>query len=141
MDKVEALLHHIRIIVIALQLSRDKLRSYETVTAKFEGHFLPHMKVIFERVKFNRRIQEPKNTTEVFITNLHKLADTCNCGTLRDYRIWDHTIAELHDRHLSEKLQLDSKLMLQRATTAARASQVIKDNKENFVGATRQQSS
>lgn len=56
-------------IVIALPLPRDELGSYEMIKAKFEGHFPTHMNMIFERAKFNGRVQEPKETTQVFNTD------------------------------------------------------------------------
>lgn len=65
------------------------------------------------------RKQEPHETAEVFTTDLHKLADTCEYGGLKDDLIRDRIVVGLRDKGLSEKLQLDSKLTLQGAILAA----------------------
>lgn len=104
-------------------LSVDELGNYKADKSKLVAHVLPHGNVIFEIAKFNSRAQELTETTEAFITDLYELADTCNYETLRGDLIRDRMVVGLSDRHLSKKLLLNSKLTLQSAITAARASE------------------
>lgn len=113
-------------VLASLSLTDADLADYATVKSKFEGHFIPCTNVIFERAKFNRRKQEANESVEAFITDLHKLAETCEYGSLKDDLIRDRLVVGLLDLGLSEKLQLDPKLTLQSATKIARNSEIVK---------------
>lgn len=113
-------------VLASLSLTDADLADYATVKSKFEGHFIPCTNVIFERAKFNRRKQEANESVEAFITDLHKLAETCEYGSLKDDLIRDRLVVGLLDLGLSEELQLDPKLTLQSATKIARNSEIVK---------------
>ncbi|XP_042147960.1 uncharacterized protein K02A2.6-like [Ixodes scapularis] len=113
-------------ILASLQLTDADLADYTTVKGKFEEHFIPCTNIIFERAKFNRRKQEANESVEAFITDLHKLADTCEYGRLKEDLTRDRLVVGLLDVGLSEKLQLDPKLTLQTATKKARNSEIVK---------------
>lgn len=112
-------------VLLALRLTDEELKTYDTVRSKFESHFVPRRNIIYERGKFNMRKQEPHETADTFITDLHKLADTCDYGSLKEDLIRDRIVVGLLDKSLSEKLQLDSKLTLQGAIMAARNSETV----------------
>jgi hypothetical protein len=59
------------------------MKSYETVRNKFENHFIAKRNVIFERAKFNVRIQDENEPVVSFITDLHCLAKYCEFGILK----------------------------------------------------------
>ena len=61
--------------------------------------------MIFERAKFNQRIQRENKPVDAFITDLHKLAQNCSYGALHDEMIRDRIVVGLRDKALSEKLQ------------------------------------
>lgn len=98
---------------------------HDDVIAHFDQHFALKRNIIFERVQFNRRVQEPRETADEFIVALHKLADTCDYGTLRDQLVRDRLVAGLRDARLSERLQLDPELTLEKATTTVRQSELV----------------
>ena len=50
-----------------------------------------------------------------FITDVYALAEHCNFGTLHDELIRDRIVVGIRDKALSEKLQLEAKLTLERA--------------------------
>ncbi|KAM7314179.1 hypothetical protein ISCGN_003964 [Ixodes scapularis] len=79
-------------VLSSLNLTENELIDYDVVKAKFDTHFIPRVNIIFERAKFNSRKQEPDEPVEVFITALHKLADTCEYGSLRDELIRDRIV-------------------------------------------------
>ena len=45
-------------IIASFGLSEQVMKSYETVRNRFENHFIAQRNVIFERAKFNVRIQD-----------------------------------------------------------------------------------
>ena len=51
-----------------------------------------------------------------FFTSLHVLADSCDYGNLKEKVIRDCIVVGIRNKALSEKLQLDSKLMLESVT-------------------------
>uniref|UniRef100_A0A147BN06 RNA-directed DNA polymerase n=1 Tax=Ixodes ricinus TaxID=34613 RepID=A0A147BN06_IXORI len=113
-------------VLCSLKLTEDEGKNYETVTAAFEKHFVPRANVIYERARFNRRCQEPHESVDEFITGLHRLAESCEYGPLKDDLIRDRLVVGLLDVGLSEKLQLDPQLTLQTATQKARNSEIVK---------------
>ena len=113
-------------ILKSFKLSEDKAKKYTTVKARFDQHFVKKHNVIYERVKFNRRDQGEGETIDSFITNLYCLAGHCNYGTLHDELIQDRVVVALQNFKLSEKLQSDPELTLEKATQQARQTEVVK---------------
>jgi len=69
-------------ILSSLNLTADKMKSYETVKTKLERHFVKCRNPIFECAKFNQRQQERGESIDSFITTLHCLAEHCDYGAL-----------------------------------------------------------
>lgn len=88
--------------------------------------------VIFERAKFNRRKQEESETVDDFILDLYRLAEHCEYGAFKEEMIRDCIVVGLRNSALSEKLQMDSELTLEKATTAARQSESAKPPEKRF---------
>ena len=82
------------------------MKQYDVVKNKFENYFIAKRNVIYERAKFNVRIQNESEPVESFITDLHCLAEHCEFGTLKDQLIRDRIVVGLRNKQLSEKLQL-----------------------------------
>ena len=57
---------------------------------------------------------------EQFITSLYDLAEYCSYGDLKDQIIGDRIVVGICDRSLSERLQLDPELTLEKAKTLVR---------------------
>ena len=55
---------------------------YETVKRRFETHFVGRSNIVFERARFNKRVQGEKEPVIDFIESLHELAETCQFGPL-----------------------------------------------------------
>ena len=113
-------------ILRSFRLSEEDAKSYDTVKSKFDGHFVKRRNVIYERAKFNQRKQEPGESVDSFITALYGLAEYCGYSTLHDEMIRDRIVVGLRDAKLSEKLQLDPELTLDKAVTQARQSESIR---------------
>jgi hypothetical protein len=71
---------------------------------RFDDHFVIQKNIIFERATFNMRIQEKGESAEAFITALHKLAETCDYGALREQLIRDRIVVGIKDKKLSKRI-------------------------------------
>ena len=114
-------------ILLSFNLSAEDLKRYETVKNKFENHFIAKRNIIYERAKFNVRIQNENEPVEDFITDMHCLAEHCDFGTLKDQLIRDRVVVGLKNKQLSEKLQLDPDLTLEKAMSRAKQSEEVKN--------------
>ena len=113
-------------ILSSFELSVADQKKYETVKGKFESYFVKRRNTIFERAKFNQRKQEEGETIDEFILDLHRLAEHYAYGVLREEMIRDRIVVGLRNSGLSEKLQMDATLTLEKATAEARQSEAIK---------------
>ena len=112
-------------IFSALQMTADERKKYDNVKSKLEGHFTIKRNVIFERPKFNLRFQKENESVDNFITDLFTLAQHCNYGTLHDEMVRDRIVVRLKDKTLSEKLQLEADLTLEKAINQARQKELV----------------
>jgi len=112
-------------ILRSFSLSEADKKKYDTVKAKFDSRFVKRRNVIYERAKFNMRKQEEGETIDSFVTALYALAEHCGYADLHDEMIRDRLVVGLRDAKLSEKLQLDSELTLDKAITQARQTEAV----------------
>ena len=80
--------------------------------------------VIFERARFNRRYQQAGESAEHFIMALYELAENCNYGALKSEMIRDCLVV------LSERLQLDADLDLEKAKKAIRQREAVREQQQ-----------
>ena len=104
-------------ILRSFQLSDEDKKLYDTVKSKFDAHFVKRRNVIFEQAKFNMRKQDRGESVDSFITDLYALAEYCGYGALHNEMIRDRLVVGICDASLSEKLQLDPDLILEKAFT------------------------
>ena len=93
---------------------------------KFDDYFMKKKNVIYERAKFNMRRQEEGEPVDAFITALYNLALKCDYGTFNDELIRDGTVVGIRNQSLSEKMQLNETLTLEKAAGMARVSKAVK---------------
>ena len=106
----------------------DPTLTYDTLITKLNQYFDDHKNVIVDRAKFNRRIQKPGESVDTFINDLHKLANECNYGALKDELIRDRIVVGVLDDALSNDLQGKADLTLAQAKTLARQAEARKEN-------------
>ena len=92
-----------------------KEQQSETVLDKFDSFFRVRRNVIYECARFNRRNQLENETAEQYIMELYRLAERCDYGALRDEMIRDRLLVGIRDTALSQQLQLDAELTLEKA--------------------------
>lgn len=114
-----------------LKKTEESLQTYEEVKTLFETHFSGKKNIIYERAKFNLRQQHEGETAREYIESLQKLSKSCDYGTLVDELIRDRIVVGIRDNKLSEHLQLDEQLTLEKAIEKVTQSEMIKEqNKE-----------
>ncbi|KAJ8929323.1 hypothetical protein NQ314_018000 [Rhamnusium bicolor] len=98
---------------------------YEEITSSARN-------IIYERAKFNLRTQLKNETGQECIDSLVFLSKTCNYGALIDELVRAKLVVGIRDYKLSEQLQLDDKLRLEKAVAKVIQTETIKEqNKEN----------
>uniref|UniRef100_A0A669BXN3 Gypsy retrotransposon integrase-like protein 1 n=1 Tax=Oreochromis niloticus TaxID=8128 RepID=A0A669BXN3_ORENI len=117
-------------ILVSLHLTPEEASDYETVKRRLDAHFVARRNIIFERAKFNQRQQETGESVDSFHTALHCLAEHCGYGTLHDEMVRDRFVVGLKDKRLSEQLQMDPELTLEKALNRARQSELVKKQQE-----------
>ncbi|KAG7456363.1 hypothetical protein JOB18_035729 [Solea senegalensis] len=75
------------------------------------------------------------------VTELYALAEHCSYGVLHDELIRDRLVVGLLDKGLSERMQLDAELTLDKAVRMARQSEEVKEQQVSLRGDTRAQAS
>lgn len=77
------------------KLTSNGQKNFDVVLKSSDNYFIPQRNVIFERAKFNSKIQLDGESVKDFATALHALADTCNFGELREELIRDRLVVGL----------------------------------------------
>lgn len=75
------------------------------VIEAFDKHFISRRNIIYERACLNQRRQSVHESVEESITDQHRLADSCDFGTLELIR--DTFVVELRDKAVCLELQMD----------------------------------
>ena len=111
-------------------ISGEDRKRLAAVIAKFDAFFQVRKNVIFERARFNQRNQEAGESAEQFITSLYSLADNCAYGDLKDDLIRDRIVVGIRDKALSERLQLDPELTLEKAKQIVRQREAVQEQQQ-----------
>ena len=123
---IYAMGHQAEDILTSLKLTQNELKKYDIVKTKLDSYFVIRRNVIFERSKFNKRVQMENETVDSFVTDLHCMAEHCQFGDINDELIRDRLVVGLRDTRLAERLQLDQELTLEKAVNQARPSEAVK---------------
>lgn len=110
-------------ILPGLKLTDEQKNVFLTVRDAFDSHFVVKNIDIYERARFNLRKQGDNETVKSFVKALYTLAEHCNYGSLHDEFIRDRLV----DLGLSECLQLDKDLTLEKAISMTRQSEEVKN--------------
>ena len=122
----------------SFSLSVDQMKNYNTVKNKFKSHFVIRKNTIFERAKFNSRRQEDDESADSFITALYTLSEHCKYAGLREELIRDRLVVGIRDEKLSQKLQLDPDLTLEKAINMVRQNEAVRQQQAIIRGSSEQ---
>ena len=122
-------------VLTSTNATDEERKVYDTVIGKFDAFFRVRKNVIFERARFNRRNQLDGEQVEQYIMELYKLADSCDYGAMKDEMIRDRLVVGIRDGPLSERLQLDPDLTLEKAKKMVRQREAVHDQQQVLKGA------
>lgn len=109
--------------------------TFDDAISKFDSYFIPKRNIIYERAKFLKHRQQSA-TAEQFITDLHSLANTCEWGELKDDMILLVLIIGMNETSVSDRLQLDPDLKLEKAICTLRQHEELVRQKKDLQGET-----
>ena len=121
-------------VLASTDISEEDRKKYNKVIEKFDAFFKVRQNVIYERARFNRRSQKGGETAEQYILELYRLAENCNYGDLKDEMIRDHLVVGIRDETLSQQLQLDADLTLEKAKTKIRQREAVGEQQQTLKG-------
>ena len=113
-------------VLVSTNITDESRKKYADVMAKLDSYFKVRRNLVFERAKFNRRDQREGESAEEYITELYALIETCEFNELRDEMLRDRLIVGIRDKGLSEKLQLDTDLTLEKAKKTIRQKEAVR---------------
>ncbi|XP_023224747.1 uncharacterized protein LOC111625755 [Centruroides sculpturatus] len=106
---------------------------HSKVKAAFEKYFVPTKNVIYKRYKFISWFQEEGETVEKFVTSLYSLVKTRDFpASFQDKMIRDRIVCGIRDKKVSERLQLEMELTLDKAINTVRQAETVKKQQEAF---------
>ena len=82
--------------------------------------------VIYERTRFNRRGE----TAEQYIVALYSRAENCDYGAMKEELIRHRLVVGIRDATLSERLQLDAELTLEKVNKFVRQKEAIHEQQQ-----------
>ena len=112
-------------ILSTTNISTENRKKYQKVLEKFDEFFAVRRNVIFERARFNKRTQQQGESAEDYITVLHQLAESCEYGDIKEEMIRDRLVVGIRDEAMSERLQMESKLTLDKAKKLIRQREAV----------------
>jgi len=129
-DQVNAMVYYMgpKAEEIFLSFNESNKKTYEDLKKKFKDYFIPKVNVIYERVQFHKRTQQEGESVNDFVTDLHTISQRCNYKDLREEFVRDQLVVGILDKQLSERLQLDPDLTLEKALNQARQFEELKRN-------------
>ena len=118
-------------VLTSMNISEDGGKNFAEVLAKFEAFFKVRQNIIFERAKFNKRTQLDGESAKQYITTLYHLAEMCNYPQdLKSDMIQDRLVVGIRDQHLSQQLQMDPELTLEKAKIRIRQKEAISQQQD-----------
>ena len=121
-------------LLCSTNITEEEMKEYSSVRQKLNGFFQVRKNIIFERAKFNRQSQLAGETADQFIASLYNLAESCSYAELKDKMIRDMLVVGIQDMALSEKLQLDTELTLEKAKKVIRQREAVHEHQDVLVG-------
>ena len=119
-------------VLTSTNITAEDRKKYQEVIDKFDSHFKVRRNTIFERARFNRRCQKEGESSEQYITELYRLIEFCEYGDLKEEMLRDRLVVSIRDTALSDKLQTESDLMLEKAETLIRRKEAAKEHRREL---------
>ena len=106
--------------------SDDERQNIDKVLELRQNYCIGKTNVIYERYRFNNRLQESDESIDAYTTALRTLAETCEFGSLKEDLIRDRLVCGIRDNSLRKKLLQEPKLTLGKCLDSCRAAEATK---------------
>lgn len=110
----------------SFKLSEDEVKDVEKVLAAFEGFCTPKVNEVYERYKFNRRMQKEGESFDSFLAEIQKLIKTCAYEDQEDKILRNMIVLGIADHKLQEKLLGIEALDSHKAIEACRVAELTR---------------
>ena len=90
--------------------------------------------MILGKTKFNGRNQREGETADQYITVVYSMDETCKYGNLTEEMLRDRLVVGIKDNALSEYLQTDPELTIEKAKKAVRQGEAVKEQRQQLIG-------
>ena len=101
---------------------------------KFNTHFVPQVSIIHERVTFHKQSQREGESVEEYVRSLFELSEHAQFAE-KEETIRNRLVLGIQDQELSQKLQLESDLTLDKAVTIAKQHELVKKQRQGAAAA------
>ncbi|KAL1419507.1 hypothetical protein MTO96_025413 [Rhipicephalus appendiculatus] len=118
-------------IYATFALSEENSKKFDAVVEQFDKYFFPRRNVIFERARFNARVQQDGESAEDFVTAIHPHSKDCEFGALREEIVRDLLVVGIKDKQLFARLQLDPDLTLQKALDSVHQIESVRQQQKS----------
>jgi len=113
-------------------LTADERKVLKTYLDKFEAHVKPKTNIVFNRYKFQSRIQSESETFDQFVTDLQTLVKECSYDK-EDEMVRDRIVFGVKSRKIREKLICEgSTLTLVKTVDIARSYEIAKSQSQQM---------
>lgn len=102
-------------------------KKFAEVVKKFDEYCTPRTNIVFERFKFFSRGQLENEAFDHFLTDVKKLAASCDFGTQAESLIRDRVVLGIYDKTVQERLLRLPDLSLKAASDHCRAAEASRD--------------
>ena len=121
-------------VLTSTSITDEERSSYDRVIQKLDEFFKVRRNKIYERARFNRRDQKKGESAEAYITELYKLVESCEYGTMKNELLRDRLVVGIADKKLSEQLQIDADLTLEKAKKIIRQKEAVHEQSSDLMG-------
>ncbi len=119
-------------VLTSTNITVEERRVYQNVMDKLNGFFSVRKNVIYERARFNKRDQREGESAETYIMELYRLAETCDYGDMKEQMLRDRLVVGIRDMKLSESLQMDASLKLEKAKKTIRQKEAVHEQRQTL---------
>ena len=105
-------------------LAGENEQCIDQVLSKFDSYCEPRTQIIYERFRFNNRVQEAGESISAYLTELRTIAKNCaHDGITPDEILRDRLVLGLRDDKMRERLLRINDLTLEKAIDICKASE------------------
>lgn len=113
-------------IFAAIKKKESDFEKYDDLKAAITEFFENKINLIYERAKFNLRNQQEGESAREYVTCLTDMVQKLKYGSLADELLRDRIVVGILDKRLSESLQMDDNLNLEKAINKVLQAETVK---------------